>query len=65
MGNDRIGYDIIMGHYQMAEPGLKDDFGHQILEWGYTIVLMKDTGILIVKQNLTQQNMQEVVIHTA
>ena len=52
-GDERIGYDMIVGHDLMVQLGLKDDFIHQILEWDETVVPMKEPVNLVGQLDLT------------
>ena len=64
-GDEGNRYDMIIGRYIMVKLGLKADFGHQILEWGDTVIPMKDTGNFLGQPDLDKRKIQEVVMQTA
>ena len=41
-GDEGVGYDLITGPNTMTQLGLKSDSGRQGLEWGHTVVPMKE-----------------------
>ena len=49
----------------MVQLGPRADFGRQILEWDDTVIPMKESGIFVGKYNITNHEMQGVVMQTS
>ena len=64
-GHAEISYDMIIVCELMVQLFLKANFGLQILKWDETIIPKKNLGKFLGKTNLTQHEMQEVVMQTA
>ena len=48
----------------MVKSGLKDDFGHQILEWDETVIHIKYPEMFLGQPDLNKNEILEVVMHT-
>ena len=56
---------MIIGRDMTSHIILLAKFKRNILEWSGTVLLMKDTGLSLVKPNIVKLKMREVVIHTS
>ena len=53
---------MIIGRELMIQLGLKSDFGSQILEWDETVIPMKYLGIFLFQTDLTNRDIQDMVM---
>ena len=60
-----IGYDMIIGHDLMVQPGLPSGFKRQFLQWDGAIVHIKEPRCLLGESNLNKCEMHKLVIQTS